>query len=341
MKYKLFGKSGLRVSEVCLGTMTFGEDWGWGANAKESRKIFDAYAEAGGNCIDTANIYTNGTSEKLVGEFVKKEREKWIVATKYTMNNLSSDVNLSGNHKKNMVQSLEGSLERLQLDYIDLLWVHVWDHTTPIEEVMRALDDLVRTGKVLHVGISDAPAWVVSSANTLASLRGWSPFIALQIEYSLIERTPERDLLPMAKAFGLAVTPWGPLGGGILTGKYNHPKKGGQHRFTEKASQPTKEELEIAEVVVDIAKDIGKTPSQVALNWLVRQGYNVFPIIGARTVEQIQDNLGYDSFTLSAEQVKALDEVSEVSLGFPGEFFNSETVQKFAMGGSLRKLART
>lgn len=338
MKYKLFGKSGLRVSELCLGTMTFGENWGWGASEKESRKIFDAYAEAGGNFVDTANIYTNGTSERLVGEFVKREREKWIVATKYTMNNLSPDVNMSGNHKKNMVQSFEASLRRMKLDYIDLLWVHVWDHTTSIEEVMRALDNLVRTGKVLYVGISDAPAWVVSSANTLAHLRGWSPFIGLQIEYSLIERTPERELLPMAQAFGLAVTPWGPLGGGKLTGKYNYPKKGEQRRFTEKGSQPMKEELAIAEVVINIAKEIGKTPSQVALNWLVRQGYDIFPIIGARTLSQIQDNLGYDTFTLSQKQMKNLDEISEISQGFPGDFFASETVQTFAFCGSLRKI---
>lgn len=338
MKIKLLGKSGLRVSELCLGTMTFGEDWGWGASEKESRKIFDLYAEAGGNFLDTANIYTNGQSEKIVGELVRKERARWVVATKYSMNNQSSDVNMSGNHRKNLVQSLEGSLKRLKVDYVDILWLHAWDYTTPIEEVMRSLDDLVRAGKVLYVGISDAPAWVVSSANTLAALRGWSPFIGLQIEYSLIERTPERDLLPMAKEFNLAVTPWGPLGGGILTGKYNHPKKGEPHRYTGESSRPAKEDLEIAQVVVDIAKKIGKTPSQVALNWLLQQGSQVIPILGARTAAQIEDNLGCLSFTLSPEHLKKLDEVSTIPLGFPGEFFQSNTLQNFAFGGSLRKI---
>lgn len=338
MKYKLFGKSGLRVSELCLGTMTFGEEWGWGSSEKESRKVFDAYAEKGGNFIDTANLYTNGKSEKLVGEFVKKERAKWVVATKFSLNNCSSDVNMSGNHKKNLVQSVEGSLTRLNLDYIDLLWLHAWDYTTPIEEVMRSLEDLVRSGKVLYLGISDTPAWIVSAANMLAELRGWAAFVGLQIEYSLIERTPERDLLPMANALQLAVTPWGPLGGGILTGKYNHLKKGEPHRYSEKDSLPTKKELQIAEVVVAIAKEIGKTSSQVALNWLLQKGPNIIPILGARTLEQLQDNLDCTTFSLSPNHMERLDDVSAVSLGFPLEFFHSKIVQDFAFGGSLKKI---
>ena len=203
MKYYLLGRSGLRVSEISLGTMTFGEEWGWGASKEESRKQFELYVERGGNFIDTANRYTEGTSERLVGEFVGAKREEFVVATKYTLFTRKGDPNSAGNQRKNLVQSLDASLKRLKMDYIDLYWLHAWDYLTPVEEVMRALDDQVSAGKVLYVGISDAPAWVVSQANMLAILRGWTPFVALQIEYSLIERTPERELLPMAEAMGL------------------------------------------------------------------------------------------------------------------------------------------
>ena len=219
MRFKLLGKSGLRVSEICLGTMTFGEDWGWGSSKDESRKIFDTYIEAGGNFFDTANMYTNGTSEKMLGEFASKDRGRYIIATKYTFPIREKDPNSGGNHRKSLVQSVERSLANLKTDYIDLIWVHAWDCFTPVEEVMRALDDLVRAGKILYVGVSDYPAWLVARANTLAEFKGWTPFVALQIEYSLVERAPERDLIPMARNFGLTVTPWSPLGGGVLTGK--------------------------------------------------------------------------------------------------------------------------
>ena len=220
MRYKLLGRSGLRVSELALGTMTFGPDWGWGASKEESRRIFDAYADAGGNFIDTANRYTNGTAERYVGEFIAADRSHFVVATKYSLFTRRGDPNASGNSLKNMVQALEESLKRLAVDYVDLYYVHAWDFMTPVEEVMRGLDDLVRAGKVLYVGISDTPAWVVSQANTLADLRGWSRFVALQIRYSLLDRAVERDLLPMARAFDLAVTPWSVLGAGVLSGKY-------------------------------------------------------------------------------------------------------------------------
>ena len=202
MRYKLLGRSGLRVSELALGTMTFGEEWGWGASKADSQKVFDAYAEAGGNFVDTANRYTEGTSEKFVGEFIHSDREHFVLATKYTLKMRDDDPNFSGNHRKNLVQSVNASLKRLNTDYIDLLWVHAWDFLTPVEEVMRGLDDLVRQGTVLYVGVSDTPAWIVAQANTLADLRGWTRFVGLQIQYSLVERTPERDLLPMARAFG-------------------------------------------------------------------------------------------------------------------------------------------
>src|ERR1700723_2461612 len=221
MKYRLLGNSGLRVSEVALGTMTFGDDWGWGAPKNEAQKVYDAFREAGGNFIDTANLYTNGTSEAFLGEFMQGHRESVVLATKYSNAAPGNDPNAAGNQRKNMMQSVEASLKRLRTDYIDLYWVHIWDGMTPVEEVMRGLDDLVRQGKVLHVGISDAPAWWIAQANTLAQLRGWSPFVGLQIEYSLIERTVERELVPMAKALNLGLTAWSPLAGGMLTGKYH------------------------------------------------------------------------------------------------------------------------
>lgn len=218
MRYKLLGNSGLRVSELCLGTMAFGEDWGWGASKEESGRIVDAFAEAGGNFIDTADAYTNGTSERYVGELISPERDRWVLATKYTLSRDPSDPNGAGNHRKSLVRALDASLGRLGTDYVDLLWVHIWDFVTPVKEVMRALDDQVRAGKVLYVGISDTPAWIVARANALAEQQSWTPFVAFQGQYSLVERTVERDLLPMCEALDLALTAWSPLGSGVLTG---------------------------------------------------------------------------------------------------------------------------
>ena len=214
MRYTLLGRSGLRVSEVALGTMTFGEAWGWGASEDECRGMFEAFVEAGGNFVDTASNYTDGQSESIVGALVEPARDRFVVATKYTLSAQRDDPNAGGNHRKNLVRTLETSLRRLRTDYVDLLWLHMWDGMTPVAEVVRALDDLVSSGKVLHVGISDTPAWVVSQAVTLAELRGWSPFVALQAPYSLADRDVERELLPMAQALGLTFTPWGMLEGG-------------------------------------------------------------------------------------------------------------------------------
>lgn len=340
MKYKLLGKSGLRVAELCLGTVTFGEEWKWGANKDESRKIFDLYQEAGGNFLDTANLYTNGTSEKYVGEFVGYDRDRFVIATKYSYHHNSKDVNLSGNHRKNLVQSVEKSLQRLQMDFVDILWLHGWDFTTPIEEVMRSLDDLVRAGKVLYIGASNTPAWVVSAANTLAREKGWTPFIALQIEYSLKERTPERDLLPMARAFGLTITPWAPLAGGLLTGKYLQNGKGRGRLDIEQYENLTEAENErqekIAACVVFVAKECQRSPAQVALSWLLQQGKDIIPILGARTAEQLQDNLGCLTLTLSKEQMEKLNQVSQISMGSINEIY--EISIDLCFNGSLRNI---
>ena len=341
MRYKLLGNSGLRVSELCLGTMTFGEDWGWGSDKEESRAVFRAFAEAGGNFLDTANIYTNGTSETLVGEFVKGDREKWVIATKYSLNTRPGDVNACGNHRKNLFQAVEASLKRLGTDYIDLLWLHIWDSLTPMEEVMRAFDDLVRMGKVLYIGISDSPAWIVSQANTLATLRGWTPFIGLQIEYSLKERTPERELLPMAKALNIGVTAWSPLGGGVLTGKYNQPNPvDGRLSMTDQPFQIFDRDLKIAETVLEIAREIEKSPAQVALNWLRNRPNAVIPIIGARKLSQLQDNLACVDFNLTGEHLQRLDNISAISLGFPHELLASQFVCDILLGGVAAQLDR-
>src|SRR5574341_613339 len=305
MRYKLLGRSGLRVSELSLGAMSFGEEWGWGASKEESRRIFEAFAEAGGNFIDTANYYTNGTSERFVGEFIGRERERYVIATKYTLNMRPDDPNGGGNHRKNLVQSLEQSLRRLGTDYVDLFCVHAWDPLTPQEEMMRALDDAVRAGKVLYVGISDAPAWVVARSNAVAELKGWTPFAGLQIPYSLIERTPERELLPMAEALDLAVTAWGTLGGGVLTGKYRAGKE--RPRDARYGSETawgdiylTDRNLRIAAEVARVAEETGRTPSQVAIAWTRRPGEGLLiPIIGATKLSQLRDNVGSLELKLS------------------------------------------
>ncbi len=328
MRYKLFGKTGLRVSELALGAMTFGEDWGWGAGKEESRRIFDAYAEAGGNFIDTANHYTGGTSERYAGEFVARERSRFVLSTKYTLNPRPKDPNGGGNQRKNMVQSLEASLERLGTDYVDVYWVHAWDPLTPAEEVLRGLDDLVRAGKVLYVGVSDTPAWVVARSNAIAELRGWTAFAGLQIPYSLIERAPERDLLPMAKALDVAVTTWGALGGGVLSGKYAGGRRGTGHRLSEGAwgdSILTAKNLAVGDATLAVARELGVSASRVALAWVLRQRdrANVVPIVGARTLAQLEDNLGALAVELPQAALDRLDEASRIELGFPHDFLRN------------------
>ena len=354
MRYVLLGRSGLRVSELCLGTMTFGNEWGWGAEKDDSRRMYDAFRDAGGNFIDTANLYTNGTSEKFLGEFMTGHRESVVLATKYTNAAPGADPNAAGNQRKNMVQACEASLKRLKTDYIDLYWLHIWDRLTPAEEVMRAFDDLVRQGKVLYTGVSDAAAWWISRANAIAELRGWSPFVALQIEWNLIERTVERELIPMAEALGLAITPWSPLASGILTGKYTNrdgsPKKqsgeGGrmdQQGMEEGFGKMTPQKHAIAKAVMDVAAETGKSAAQVALNWLRAKSGRVpvIPIIGARKVSQFEDNMKCLEWRLSPEQVKRLDDVSAIEHGFPTEFLNRPMVSGFIYGGTKDKIDAT
>lgn len=331
MKYRLLGRSGLRVSELCLGTMTFGEDWGWGASAEESRRIFDAYVERGGNFIDTAVNYTNGSSEKIVGELLGTERDRFVLATKYTLSRRPEDVNASGNHRKNLMSSLETSLRRLKTDYLDVFWLHAWDFTTPVDEVMRALDDVVRAGKVRYLGVSDTPAWVVAQANTLAELRGWTRFVGLQIEYSLIQRTVERELLPMARSLDIAVTAWGALGGGVLAGKTT-PNAEDSKRAAGNTARQTERAVAIVDEVRKVAAEVGRGPSQVALAWVRQQAGVVIPVLGARKVEQVRDNLASLELTLSPEQLARLDAASAVELGFPHDFLAREPIRNIIYG---------
>lgn len=340
MKYRLLGRSGLRVSELCLGTMSFGTEWGWGADRDESQKIFDTYANTGGNFLDTANRYTEGTSEKWLGEFVKADRDHFVVATKYTLRDTATgDPNKAGNHRKNMMWSVEQSLRRLDTDYIDLFWVHAWDMMTPVEEVLRGLDDLVRSGKVHYIGISDTPAWVVSKANTIAELRGWSAFAALQIEYSLLQRTPERDLLPMAKHFGLTVTPWGAIAGGALTGKY---LKGETGRVPAHSIRRGDRANTLATKVLEVSEQLGVPPVQVAINWTRQrdQHLNVIPIVGASKAAQLESSLGCRDWVLSQEHISTLDAASAIELGFPHDFLTSDNVKDLVFGGKFDEIQR-
>jgi aryl-alcohol dehydrogenase-like predicted oxidoreductase len=336
MNYRLLGRSGLRVSELALGTMTFGEEWGWGASKEESRRQFDAFAELGGNFIDTANRYTEGTSERYVGEFVASDRDRFVVATKYTLFDRKGDPNFSGNHRKNMMRSVRESLQRLGTDHVDLLWVHMWDFTTHVDEVMRGLDDLVREGSVLYVGVSDTPAWIVAQANTLADLRGWSPFVALQLRYSLIDRAAERDLLPMARAFDLGVTPWSVLGAGVLSGKYNDGAQAGGRAAAGAAKN--ERNLRIAGVAAAIAREVGATASQVAIAWAMQQPGVVIPLLGARNATQLADNLGALDVTLTPAHLAQLEEASAFDVGFPHEFTRSQSMQDLIFGGMQARI---
>ncbi|MDQ7013005.1 MAG: aldo/keto reductase [Planctomycetota bacterium] len=323
--YVTLGRSGLRVSPFCLGTMTFGEDWGWGSSVEDSNAIMDAYIDAGGNFLDTANIYTNGHSETIIGDHVGKDavrRDRLVIATKFLGNMYPGDPNGGGSHRKAIVAACEQSLRRLQTEYIDLYWMHFWDHLTPIEETMRALDDLVTSGKIRYVGFSDTPAWKCAQAQTLAQCRDYAPIVALQIEHSLVERTVENELLPMARELGMGVTPWSPLKGGVLSGKYTRANRDtiepGRGEWVK--NNLTDRNLDILDVLVRIAAEVGASAAQVALAWVQARDGVTSTILGARTMEQLTDNLGALEIELSAGQTAALDEVSEMPAIFPQSF---------------------
>lgn len=338
MRYRLLGNSGLRVSELCLGTMTFGEDWGWGASRQECQAMFDAFVEAGGNFIDTASNYTNGTSEKFVGELIANDRDAFVVATKYTLRRPGSqfsDLNAGGNARKNMLRSVEASLKRLNTEYIDLLYLHMWDRTTPIQEVLRGLDDLVSAGKILYAGISDTPAWIVAYGQGLAQARGSIPFVAYQAEYSLAERGAESDVLPMARALGLGVTAFSLLGGGVLTGKFNQP--GGPGEPT-RARQASATEQELAAAVMEVAAEAGRTPAQVAINWVRQQSPNILPILGARRQSQLADNLGAIEFTLNEQQLARLGAANPLPVLYPHTFWNDFVRRDLIFGERFEQL---
>ncbi|MFJ7217380.1 aldo/keto reductase [Amycolatopsis sp. NPDC098790] len=334
--YRLLGRSGLRVSPLALGTATFGTEWGWGAEKEEARKLFDTYIDRGGNFIDTANTYTDGSSERLLGEFARDHRESLVLATKYTTLRRPGDPNSSGAHRKSLVASVDASLRRLGTDYIDVLSLHVWDFTTPVEEILRGLDDLVGRGKVLYVGISNAPAWEISRMQAIADLRGWTPLVALQVEYNLINRAAERDLIPMARTMGLGVTPYSPLAGGLLTGKYRADAgSSARESFNAGLGMVTDRNLAIADVVKKVAEEQGRKPAQIGLAWLLRNPGVTAPIIGARTPAQLEDNLGALEVELTEAQVSRLEEASTINLGYPHDLLAGDHIQK-VMRGELK-----
>jgi len=342
-QYRLLGRSGLRVSPLALGTMTFGQDWGWGADESEARHIFDAYVDRGGNFVDTAVNYTNGASERILGKLMEGRRDRIVLSTKFTMARDPGDPNSGGNHRMNLVRSVEQSLRQLGTDRIELLHLHAWDDTTPPDEVLRALDDLVRAGKVLYLGICNTPAWRAAQLQTIADLRGWSPFVALQIEYSLVERSVEHELMPMARALGLGVMPWSPLGGGLLSGKYgtsdlatNDAPGVADTRKGVIASTGllNAASLRIAEEVKAVARETGASAAQVALAWTLLNPAVTAPVIGARTLAQAQDNLGALDVKLDPDHVARLDAASRPAPIFPQRFTERPLVQQLVFGGA-------
>ncbi|WP_405136464.1 aldo/keto reductase [Nocardia sp. NBC_01388] len=326
MRYTTFGRrTGLRVSQYALGTGNFGTGWGAGAERDEAKQIFDRFVEAGGNFIDTADTYQLGQSEQLLGEFIHADRDDLVLATKFTVGaRPAGGLGRTGNSRKNLRTSVEESLRRLDTDYIDVLWVHYPDALTSLEEILRGLDDLVSQGKILYAAFSNFPAWRVSRAAALADLSGWMPVAGIQVEYSLVERTADRELLPMAEALGLGVTLWSPLGGGLLTGKYRESQQG---RLTDLKTlvhtESTDQKSLVVDTVLAIARETGRTPAQVATAWVNERSHRLatssIPIIGPRNVAQLDDYLGALDLELTTEQYERLTEVSAISLGIPHE----------------------
>ncbi|MEV0184256.1 aldo/keto reductase [Streptomyces sp. NPDC050625] len=349
LNYRLMGRSGLRVSDVALGTMLFGATNGWGVSAETAKELYDTFRAVGGNYLDTANQYAGGESERIIGGLVAGHREEVVIASKYTNSApRNGDANAGGNQRKNMVQSVEGSLRRLNTDYLDLYVVHSWDLLTPVDEVMRGLDDLVRAGKVLHVGVSNTPAWVVAQANTMAELRGWSRYVGLQIEYSLLGRSAEAEFFPMAQEFGLSVLAWSPLKNGLLTGKYAAGGGVGSRLSAEVWSSPAMawsgQHGADVETVLDalgaLAVELDVTPAQLALAWLRHRPIHVVPILGATSVAQLAENLRSAELELTPGQVARLDEASAVPLAYPHPYLAGSMARSFRSGGMFERISR-
>jgi aryl-alcohol dehydrogenase-like predicted oxidoreductase len=322
--YITLGRSGLRVSPFCLGTMTFGEDHGWGASPAESENMIAAYRDRGGNFIDTANVYTNGHSEKIIGDFLAKSdtsRDRIVIGTKFFCSLFEGDPNGGGAGRKALMQQAEGSLRRLQTDYIDIYWLHHWDPRTPIEETLRGLEDLVTSGKIRYIGLSDLPAWKVSEAQTIACFRGWSPVIALQLEYSLLERTVEGELIPMAQSMGIGVMPWSPLRNGFLSGKYNRDNAGSVDTLRGSlVGAPNEADYVVIDALRAVSDSIGVSPAAVALAWVHSRPGVASILIGARRMDQLTANLAALDVKLTADHIATLSDASQPSLNFPAGY---------------------
>jgi aryl-alcohol dehydrogenase-like predicted oxidoreductase len=329
---RLLGRSGLRVSDVALGVGTFGQTANWGADRRESERIFDAYLEAGGRFFDTANTYADGRSEEILGELARTRREELVIGTKFTAITRPGDPNAWGSHRKNLRQALDASLRRLGTEYVDILWLHAWDLITPLDEIMRALDDEVRSGRVLYIGVSNTPAWAIARANTLAELRGWTTFVGLQTEYNLMTRSSELELFPMSRSLGLGILCWSPLGGGVLAGGYGAANRMTGRRFAR--SKVPERRLRIAAEVARIASELGYPPAAVALSWLRKRPNPVIPILGARTEQQLRENLERLDVEIGLEQMRALDELSTPPPIMPAEFMETEDAIEFFDAGA-------
>lgn len=339
MKYKLLGGSGLRVSEIALGTMTLSQDnpWGWGVDDETSFEILEAYADAGGNFIDTACNYTNGQSEEVIGEFIAHDRDQYVVATKYSMRHdgLPNDPNYGGNHRKNLRRTVDASLERLGTDYLDLLYLHVWDYTTPIREVMTTLDSLVESGTVNYVGISDSPAWIVAQAYQLAADRGWTRPVVCQFPYNIERRSPEHEVMPFCRYNDLAMTTWSVLGAGLYTGKYTGAERPSGRRAD---NEFTEEELEIPRLIDAVADEVDATPAQVTLSWTRAQDKQLFPIVGATSPAHVEEAVASASVQLDPDQLDRLDAAVGFERGFPQSFTASENVKGLVHGETADQL---
>lgn len=345
-EYSLLGRSGLRVSPFCLGTMTFGTDWGWGTDESGARQILARYLDAGGNFVDTADVYTNGKSEELVGKLLKErgDRGRVVLATKFSFGTRSGDPNGGGNSRKHIRQALEASLRRMQTDYVDLYWLHAWDGLTPVREVMSTFDDLVREGLVRYIGFSDVPAWYLAQAQTLADLRGSERVCALQVEYSLLERNVEREHIPAAIELGAGVCPWGPLASGMLTGKYQRsgtqPAGEGRLRVTKDSGHPaitklfTERNWKIVDTLISVAKELGRSPAQVAINWVANRPGVTSTLLGATKVEQLEDTLHALEFEIPAPLTAKLEEAGRPDSVFPYFFFEPATRAAMFSGGT-------